>query len=184
MSEDLGTKLQIGQVGLVSGPVEMLAGDHEAAEQELRRDYELLREIGDRAYFSTVAAQLAQVMCETGRPEEALRLSEESERAASPDDVETQVLWRCAKGKVLSGTGASEAAEALLREAVDLIFRTEEPQAQGLVLMDLAQVLREAGRTADASREVARALELFESKGDLPSAGRARAILGAAAGTG
>jgi hypothetical protein len=43
--------------------------------------------------------------------------------------------------------------------------------------MDLAEVLESAGRKAEAVAEVEQALELYEGKGDVPMAARARARL-------
>jgi hypothetical protein len=48
---------------------------------------------------------------------------------------------------------------------------------QGGVLMDLSEVLRLAGRPHGAREAVEEALSLYRRKGNVVSAGRARAIL-------
>jgi hypothetical protein len=48
---------------------------------------------------------------------------------------------------------------------------------RGVAHLDLAEVLEAAGRHEAAAEEAAKALELFERKGDLPMADRARTRL-------
>ncbi len=48
---------------------------------------------------------------------------------------------------------------------------------QGMALLDLAEVLELAGRHEEATREVEKALERFQRKGDLAMADQARAPL-------
>jgi ATP/maltotriose-dependent transcriptional regulator MalT len=175
--EDLGGKVLAATSSLDSGPVELLAGDPAAAERELRHDYEILKAMGERYFLSTTTALLAQAVYAQARYDEAFDLSVESESVAAPDDIESQVLWRCARGKVLARRGQAADGERLVREARDLIMRTEEPDVQGHVIMDLAQVLHLQGRTDEARAEVEQAIALFERKGNEAAAGAARARL-------
>jgi hypothetical protein len=48
---------------------------------------------------------------------------------------------------------------------------------RGLAHLDLAEVLKAAGRREEAAAEVERALVLFEEKGDLPMVDQSRARL-------
>ena len=57
---------------------------------------------GERAYLSTIAGFLAHALYAEGKDEEAERFSRESEEAAAPDDVLSQVLWRTARAKILA----------------------------------------------------------------------------------
>jgi ATP/maltotriose-dependent transcriptional regulator MalT len=163
---------------LDSGPVELLAGDAAAAERELRHDYDILGGMGERYFLSTTAALLAQAVYARGRYDEALELSRVSEDAAADDDIESQVIWRCARGKVLARRGDHAGGEALVREALDLIMRTEEPDVQGHVHMDLAQVLFLQGKRAEEREVLQEALRLYERKGNSVAAAKARARLG------
>ncbi len=175
--EDLGGGLAAALVAIDSGPVEMLAGDLEAAEAELRHDYEALARIGERAYLATTAAWLAQVMVQTGRLVEAETFSRISEDAALPDDVETQVIWRAALGKARALAGERDEAVALLGEALALVERTEQPDAQGMVLLDFARVHEASGSPGEATSLALRARALFEAKGNLVSATSADELL-------
>jgi class 3 adenylate cyclase/tetratricopeptide (TPR) repeat protein len=172
--EDLGGTVLAATTSLDSGPVELLAGDPVAAERELRRDYDVLKEMGERYFLSTTAALLAQAVYTQGRYDEAFELSEESKDATAPDDIESQVLWRCVRGKVLVRRGEFAEGESLVREALDLIMRTEEPDVQGHVCRDLAQVLHLQGRTSEAREQLGEALRLHERKGNASAAARVR----------
>jgi tetratricopeptide (TPR) repeat protein len=175
--EDLGGTVLAATTSLDSGPVELLAGDPAAAERELRGDYDVLKEMGERYFLSTTAALLAQAVYTQGRYDEALALSEESEHATAPDDIESQVLWRCVRGKVLARRGEFAHGESLVREALDLIMRTEEPDVQGHVCRDLAQVLQLAGRSGEAREQLEEALRLHELKGNATAAAKVRGRL-------
>jgi tetratricopeptide (TPR) repeat protein len=175
--EDLGERVTAASTALDGGPVELLAGDYVAAERELRRDAEALEAMGERYLLSTVAALLAQALYAQGRLEDAESYTRVSEETAAHDDVESQVIWRCARGKVLARRGMLDEGETLLREAVELIMETEEPDVQGHVLMDLAQVLLLAQRPEEAASVAERALSLYLAKGNAVSAARAGALM-------
>ena len=71
------------------------------------------------------------------------------------------------------------AAEALAREAVALADETDFTVLRGDAFMDLADVLRTAGRETESRAFAEQALELYEQKGNVVAAGRARRILDA-----
>jgi hypothetical protein len=75
---------------------------------------------------------------------------------------------------VLVRRGEFAEGESLVREALDLIMRTEEPDVQGHVCRDLAQVLHLQGRTGEAREQLGEALRLHELKGNASAAARVR----------
>jgi len=81
------------------------------------------------------------------------------------------------RAKVLAREGRADDAEALARQAVELGRQSDYLNAHADALMDLAEVLALARRSADAADAVADALRLFEQKGNLVAAERARARL-------
>ncbi len=175
--EDLGGKMLAATTSLDSGPVELLAGDPAAAERELRHDFEILREMGERYFLSTTAALLAQAVYAQGRDDEAFELTRVSEDATAHDDIESQVIWRCARGKVLARRGDHVAGEMMVRRALELILQTEEPDVQGHVYLDLAQVLELLGRSEEAGSTLEAGLGCYQQKGNLAAAAGARALL-------
>jgi hypothetical protein len=78
---------------------------------------------------------------------------------------------------LLARRGNVDGGEALAREAVDLALRTDRVDTQTDALMDLAEVLRVGGRSAEAVPIVANALRRYERKEVRPAAARARALL-------
>ena len=158
--------------------VELLAGDPAAAERELRWGYESLGQMGAAAEVAPVlAALLAQTLYLQERDDEALRFSELSEEAAAPDDLSAHVQWRAARAKVLARAGTTEEAERLAREAVRLAAETDFLGLHGDALVDLAEVLVLAGRTRESVPALEDAVRLYERKGNVVSAERARALM-------
>jgi predicted ATPase/DNA-binding SARP family transcriptional activator len=176
--QELGLRVSAASAAETYGIVEMLAGDPAAAERELGWGYGVLEEIGETQNFPDLAAKLSDAFYAQGRDERALELSKVSEAATAPDDLSPGVQWRAVRAKLLARQGDPEPAEALAREAVAIAAETDFLVLRGDALMDLAEVLRPAGRETDAVPLVEQALELYEQKGNVVAAERARAILG------
>jgi hypothetical protein len=81
------------------------------------------------------------------------------------------------RAKLMARQGEPEQAETLAREAVALAAETDFLVLRGDALMDLAEVLRTAGRETDSVPFVEQALELYEQKGNVVAADRAGASL-------
>ena len=177
MLEELGWTFLAAQTSFDSGPVEMLAGDLATAESELRRDYETLERMGETNYISTTSALLAEVLYRRGDLDGADGFTRVSEELAARDDVSSQFRWRGVKGKILASRGRFEEGETLVRKAVELIGGSDDINSQGEALMDLVDVLRLAGRPAEAAEAAREALSLFEAKGNIVSAAVARATV-------
>ena len=157
--------------------VEMVRGDWEAAEQELREAFDELASMGDKNYLAITAGWLAHCLYHLERFDEADECMSVCERSAARSWVAAQVLWKGARGMLLARRGDVADGEALAREAVELALRTDRSDTQTDALMDLAEVLRVAGRDAEAAPIVAEALRRYELKEVLPAAARARALL-------
>ena len=177
--QELGLRVTAAAAAETYGIVEMLAGDAGAAERELASGYGLLEEIGETQNFPDLAAKLADALYVQGRDDQALELSKVSEAATAPDDRSAGVQWRAVRAKLLARSGEPAAAEALAREAVALADETDFTVLRADAFMDLAEVLRTAGRANESASFVAQALELYEQKGNVVAAGRARRILDA-----
>jgi class 3 adenylate cyclase/tetratricopeptide (TPR) repeat protein len=177
MLEELGWTFIAALGSIVSGPVEMLAGDPAAAEQELRRDYETLDRLGDRNYISTVAGYLAEALYQQSRYEEAESFAGFCAEVAAPEDLATQVLWRGVSAKLLAHRGEVDDAERAAREAVEMIRGADDPIDLANALMDLSEVLRLARRDDEAAPVVTEALALYEQKGNLVAAENARKLI-------
>jgi class 3 adenylate cyclase/tetratricopeptide (TPR) repeat protein len=179
MTEDLGLARGIPFVLRAEHAwiVETLAGNAGAAEWEIRAAYEVLEQIGEKGLLSTQAARLAQTLYGQERYEEAEHYTKISEQAGASDDIVTQVLWRQVRAKTLALRGQVEDAEELARHAVALAEPTDAIDMRADSLVDLAAVLRLVGRTDDRKALLEGALRLYEQKGNVVSAARARGVL-------
>ena len=145
-----------------------------AAEREVRPDCEMLEAMGETFFLSTMAASLARAVREQGRDDDALALTQLAERTAADDDIDAQVLWRSMRAPIMARAGAIEAAEGLATAALDMARQTELPDLLASALMELATVLRLAGRSEEADLKLAEAIGVYVAKGDIVSAQRAR----------
>jgi tetratricopeptide (TPR) repeat protein len=174
--EDLGLELQLVSLHTYAGLVELLAGDPAAAERELKQGYQALERMGERGRLSTATAFLARAHYEQGSLDEAERYTTITENSASPDDVVSQTVWRQTRARILADRGKTREALKLAREAVALADETDYATLRGDALLALAEVLRAAGEEPEAGESAAEALRLYEAKGDIVSAARARAF--------
>jgi class 3 adenylate cyclase/tetratricopeptide (TPR) repeat protein len=163
---ELGIPLAVAMSKWFSGAVAMVAGDPAMAERKWREGCDIYVEVGERGFLSTVAAELAEkALYVLGKYDEAEQFVKLAREKGASDDVETQARWRGARAKLLARRGDFEAAERLAHEAVALTKPTDYLVLQGDVLMDLAEVLRLASRSAEAASAARRAQETYEAKG-------------------
>ena len=177
---DLGLRILASSSALIAGQVGLLAGEPQRAESELRWGYEILDEIGDRNGLATVAAGLAEALLAQGRDEEALACAATGRECAAPEDVPTQVGWRGPAAAAMARRGQLEEGERLAREAVGLAEQTDFLDLHAGVLLNLAEVLRLAGKAAEAAAAARAGAELYAAKGNLVALARAEAAAKAA----
>jgi class 3 adenylate cyclase/tetratricopeptide (TPR) repeat protein len=173
---ELGSTVIGASTSLTTCSVERLAGDLVAAERELRRDYEALTELGEKYLLSTVAGELARVLYEQGRHEDAEHMSRYTQELADSDDIGSQTLWRTVYAKVQAQKGNRDGALILVGEAMDMLGRTDAVTAQAEMLVDLAEVLRLDGRDDDADAVLEDAIALYETKANRVAADAIRAL--------
>jgi predicted ATPase/class 3 adenylate cyclase len=166
-----------GPMTQMVGFVELLADDPTTAERTLRWGYQTLRSVGEMAWLSTLVAILAEAVYAQGRYDEAEDLAKVSRDSAGSEDAYSQVLWRGVQAKVLARRGSSEEAERLVRASVALAESTDSLELQAAALANLAEVLGLAGRASEADAIVARAVQLFERKGNVVAPQRIRGLV-------
>jgi class 3 adenylate cyclase/tetratricopeptide (TPR) repeat protein len=166
--EDLGMSRPLASSRAYSGEVELLAGDSEAAERELRAGSSALEAIGDTFNLSTVAALLGEALRRQGRLDEGWTYTSISERTSSPLDVISEVGWRVTRARIANDRGASEEARGLVTAAITRARATDNVNLLAGALVALSEIhgVDENRRTA-ALQE---ALALYEAKGNAASA--------------
>jgi class 3 adenylate cyclase/tetratricopeptide (TPR) repeat protein len=175
--EELGLAETHAVLSHYSGSTYLLAGDPTAAGRRLRWGYGVLAGGAESAVRSGVAGLLAEALYVQGRLEECEHFTKISEETAASDDVWSQIMWRSARAKVLATLGEPTRADRLAREGVALAEDTDSPDLRGNALMDQAEVLRLAGSADDGAPLVEKALRLYDQKGNVVSAGKARNLL-------
>jgi len=145
--------------------IEMEAGDFHAAERIARRGCELLEEIGERSFLSTLACQLADSLYALGRDDDAAKWAELGPEVGASDDVLTRMLAGQVLAKLAARRRDHAHARTLVGEAVALAATTQDLIAQADARVDLAEVLAMAGQTGAAATELEHAAALYARKG-------------------
>jgi tetratricopeptide (TPR) repeat protein len=152
------------------------AADWAGGEHALRECYEMLEGMGEKSFLSTVAGYLGEAVYRQGKIDEAERYSEISEELGASDDRLNEAAWRALRAKVFSVRGEFDRAEALAREAVEIAAETDYFELAAGTWLDLAEILLAAGNV-EAHTAAREALTLYERKGNLVGASRAKALL-------
>ena len=175
--DELGLRVRRAVGTLFGAEIEMLADDPAAAESELLRGYQTLEAMGERGVRSVLAAYLAEALWCQGRVDEASSYAEIAAEIADPGDIAAQTLQRVTMARTLVGRGATQGAETVADEAVQLANETDFLALQAAAALSLADVLVESGRDEEARAHVERAHALYEMKENLVAADRVAARL-------
>jgi class 3 adenylate cyclase/tetratricopeptide (TPR) repeat protein len=177
INEDLG-RLVDATMGAAwgFGSIEMLRGDWASAEHEFRLAHEWFDAKNEKYYFSTLGAYIARCLYEQGRDEEAEAFTRMSEESATRGDLVSEVVWRGTRAKVWARGGRMAEAEALIVDVVNLAAGTDALDMQGDARMDLAEVMRLAGRSREALEAVKKALRSYKRKENTVAAAKASAL--------
>ncbi len=163
--------------GRALAAIDLLAGLPVEAELALRESCELLQRLGQTAALATRAGELAQSIYEQKRYEEAETWTQLARDSAGRDDRDAALSWQPVQSRILARHGRIDEAEDLARETMTLVARTDSINRHAESFMAMAEVLGIANRSHEAEKMVRSALRLFELKGNLASADRARALL-------
>jgi tetratricopeptide (TPR) repeat protein len=174
--EDHGHAIGLYSSAVLSGRVEMLAGNPETAERFFRSAYRQMLETGQRAYLPATAVRVARALLAQGRADEAGRMIETAQREVWDDGEAFQLMWRGTLARIRARQGDTEAALLELRQAEQVIARTNYLLRIAKAQLDRAEVLF-ARQPGEARLSADEALRLFEFKGDLASAAEARRLI-------
>jgi class 3 adenylate cyclase/tetratricopeptide (TPR) repeat protein len=171
---ELGHVVQWAAIVQPAAFIELLAGEYQSAERLLREAREILADVGERGYLSTVSALLARALVMQERYEEAEVFADEARHVGAEDDVMTQLYWRGAKAHVLAARGERDEAARLAAEIVGLAPAQDDFDA-AVNLLDIADFLEPGPRGAALEHALAGA----SAKGNVVTAEQARAKLAA-----
>ncbi|MDQ3894110.1 MAG: AAA family ATPase [Actinomycetota bacterium] len=175
--EHLGLAPTAAGMRTLHASVELLAGRPSEAERILRPAMEALSDVADTWFIGGVAAVLAQALYAQGRYDEAWELTAVPDRIAERDVASPIRAWGT-QAKVLARRGASTRAKDTVWRAVRLALRTDAINDQADAFMDLAEVLKALDEPQVAYDAAGAAIRLYERKGNIVSAQRARGAAG------
>jgi tetratricopeptide (TPR) repeat protein len=176
--EELGIPMAAINTSQIVGETLRLQGRPDEAERVFREMHETYEALGETGFNSTISALLAQTLCDLGRFDEAEAMASRSRELSAEDDFASQAAWRMARARVLAQRGELDEGLRLADEAVEINERTDYLDWQGEGLEVRGLVLAAAGRDDDAREAFEQALERYERKGNVVSAGRVRERLG------
>ena len=172
---ELGQSLtRAGALPFVGATVEMLAGNYAAAEAILRESATTLKEQRQFAALANRAADLAHVLYELGRLDEARTWIDTARVHSGDDDVVAQFHWRRVAAKLAGAAGDFAAARELATAALELVDGTDSPNEQAIVRLDYAEVLFAQDDPTLGARYASEAADLFDAKGNVVGAAHAR----------
>jgi tetratricopeptide (TPR) repeat protein len=160
---------------LLDARLAMLADDAASAEHCLR---EALPS-PDPWFESWARVELAWSVYVQGRVSEAYALIQALAAMPAPVDRAITIRRRALTARLLADRGRQAEAEHLIRGAVGLAEQTNLLEIRGDTIVDLAEILSLAGRPAEAAAALDEAVALYERKGNVVSASRARSALAA-----
>jgi tetratricopeptide (TPR) repeat protein len=169
-----GMTVSAAGVTLHGAWIEHHAGNQAGTEEHLRQGAEELRALGNLAFFSTVAARLAQCLYTLGRFDEAQEVSAVARQSSPQGDLINFVFADAIDGCLLSQQGRHDEAAVLLRRAVEALEKTDFFFARADVMLMHAEALSLAGDALGASSAAALGLAVLQDKGDVTGAARAR----------
>jgi class 3 adenylate cyclase len=165
-----------GGMALGQAEIAFRAGDPEREERVLRDGLELLGSIGDRSYYPTVAAVLAEVLYRRGAGDaEVDELRRQVRATTGADDLANFIWLEMLDGLLHARRGEGEHAEHAVRRAlmltdnVDFHFPCTVSRALG------AEALAQIGQGDEAAEMARQAIRIFEAKGDVAGAAQFRA---------
>jgi hypothetical protein len=147
--------------------VEVLAGRPDPAKELGRASLAALVASGDRAYSSTLAARLAELLIESDDHRSAEECTDHAEENAIRSDVFAQFLWRTARSRLALADGDADAAERHARDAVALSVLTDALRDRARTHAALAEALEARGLPDEAGAEHAEVARLLREKGIL-----------------
>jgi hypothetical protein len=159
--------------------IEMIAGDHAAAERAARQGCEQLERLGEHSYLSTRACELAEALYALGRYGEAEQWALRGLELGSRDDLGTQVIGLGVRSRLLARKGQASTARALAEEADSLARTSDSPWMQGDAALNLAEVMHLTGDRTRATEMTQRAIDCYHRNGATARVARAQRLTAA-----
>ena len=175
---ELGLETSWGGSAMVCGYLELQSGDPVHAEAVLRPSADALERAGEKGYRATVLELLSEALLAQGRGDEAASVAIQCDAITAPDDTLATSSLAVLKAKLATRTGTRTQVDHAIGEALTAIEPLpDDGFTFATTRLDLAEVLRTAGRIDEAREQAGRALAIAEAKGAVFVIARAREVL-------
>ncbi len=154
--------------------VDERAGDLEAAEAAQRTALAVDERTGFLSQLAWVTARLAELLLDQGRVDEVDALLRRSEATSGADDVGQQVMTRALRARLLVAGGDAQRAEPIARDAMSISSRTDMAELHRRAREALAAALAALGQRDQAAALLREVVTIWERKGFVVRADRAR----------
>jgi hypothetical protein len=173
--EEFGLRFRRAAQAFIAAQIELLAGNPDGAERELRASTNAFVDFGAATSATTHRAMLAYVLCMLGRLDEAEAEARGVAAEAPTDDLVAQVLWRSALARTLAPDAS--AAQETAEESLALSAGVEFPFLRVASLETAAEIEHKTGRPAAATGLLGEALSIMESKWNVVEVARIAALM-------
>jgi predicted ATPase/class 3 adenylate cyclase len=136
------------------------------AEKLFRESIRILQPLEDRGTLCEVQRELAEALLAQGKVDEAEVYALKAVQTVGPQDVSSLASTRTTLGLVRAAQGRDEEAEALFRESIDILERSEYARFLSSPLKAIIQFFAERERVEEAAAFRERLAEL--RAGDVP----------------
>jgi class 3 adenylate cyclase/tetratricopeptide (TPR) repeat protein len=147
--EEVGAATNLARSLLRIGRLVGRRGDTAEAEKLLRESIRILQPTEDRGTLCEVQRSLAEILLEQGKIDAAEVYALKAVETVGPQDVSSQSTTRKTLAMVRAAQGRDDEAEALFRESIDILERSEYSRFLSEPLKAIIQFLEERGRMDD-----------------------------------
>jgi tetratricopeptide (TPR) repeat protein len=182
ISDELANGSWAAGVAFCSGALGLVSGRLELAERDVVKALGMLEGTGERGWTSTLRSELAAIQFEQGRIDEAASNAGLAREAVLEEDVSAEGSWRAITARVLSSRSEHDEAMRLMREAMEIFRTTDESNHFANGLVSFAWVADRAGLRDEAAAALREAIDVYERKGNIAGASKARDRLAALSG--
>jgi class 3 adenylate cyclase/tetratricopeptide (TPR) repeat protein len=168
--EELGHTLFLMVAHQVRAAIARREGDLLTAEDLARRWFAWFRSMGDNVNTGGAGADLAAILNDSGRHEEALEIAENAAGSVAGFDLEPQIALSRERARALVHLQRIDEAREEIGRAVDALERTDLVPLAIETLEGACEVFAAAGREPEARDALARARALAAAKGQVATA--------------
>jgi class 3 adenylate cyclase/tetratricopeptide (TPR) repeat protein len=147
---EVGAATNLARSIMTIGRLVARRGETAEAERLFRESIGILKPLEDRGTLCEVQRSLAEVLLQQGKIDAAEVYALKAVETVAPEDASSQSTTRKTLALVRAAQGRDDEAEALFREAIEILERSEYTRFLSEPLKAIIQFFEERGRVEDA----------------------------------